>query len=89
MSSLPKAYDPKLVEEKWYAFWEKEGFFRADPTSNKPPYCIVIAPPNVTGVLYMGHALVDTLQAILIRWKRMQGFETLRVPCTDHAGFST
>jgi valyl-tRNA synthetase len=89
MSSLPKSYDPKLVEEKWYAFWEKEGFFRADPHSSKKPYCIVIPPPNVTGVLHMGHALVNTLQDILIRWKRMQGFEALWVPGTDHAGIAT
>jgi len=89
MAELPKSYDPKLVEEKWYAFWEKEGFFRADAHSKKPPYCIVIPPPNVTGVLHMGHALVDTLQDILIRWKRMLGFEALWVPGTDHAGIAT
>jgi len=89
MSELPKAYDPKLVEEKWYAFWEKGNFFQADPLSQKPPYCIVIPPPNVTGVLHMGHALVDTLQDILIRWKRMLGYEALWVPGTDHAGIAT
>lgn len=89
MTSLPKAYEPKPVEEKWYVFWENGGFFRADPHSKKKPYCIVIPPPNVTGVLHMGHALVDTLQDILIRWKRMQGFEALWVPGTDHAGIAT
>jgi len=89
MSHLAKSYDPKLVEEKWYAFWEEGGFFQADPNSGKDPYCIVIPPPNVTGVLHMGHALVDTLQDILIRWKRMQGFEALWVPGTDHAGIAT
>lgn len=89
MSELPKAFDPKLVEEKWYSFWEKEGFFKADPNSKKPPYSIVIPPPNVTGVLHMGHALVDTLQDILIRWKRMEGYEALWVPGTDHAGIAT
>lgn len=89
MSELPKAYDPKLVEDKWYAFWEKGNFFNADPLSQKEPYCIVIPPPNVTGVLHMGHALVDTLQDILIRWKRMLGFEVLWVPGTDHAGIAT
>ncbi len=89
MSTLPKAYDPKLVEEKWYSFWEKGGYFRADAHSKKPPYCIVIPPPNVTGVLHTGHALVDTLQDILIRWKRMLGFETLWIPGTDHAGIAT
>ena len=89
MSSIPKSYDPKLVEEKWYSFWNDNGFFKADPNSGKKPYSIVIPPPNVTGVLHMGHALVDTLQDILIRWKRMQGFETLWVPGTDHAGIAT
>lgn len=89
MSHLAKSYDPKLTEEKWYAFWEEEGFFKADPNSGKPPYSIVIPPPNVTGVLHMGHALVDTLEDILIRWKRMQGFEALWVPGTDHAGIAT
>lgn len=89
MSHLPKAYDPKLIEEKWYSFWEKGDFFKANPHSGKKPYCIVIPPPNVTGVLHMGHALVDTLEDILIRWKRMQGFEALWVPGTDHAGIAT
>lgn len=86
---MDKAYDPKAVEEKWYAFWETHGFFKADASSPKPAYCIVIPPPNVTGVLHMGHALVDTLQDVLIRWKRMSGFETLWVPGTDHAGIAT
>ncbi len=89
MSELPKAFDPKLVEEKWYSFWEKGGYFQADPHSKKDPFCIVIPPPNVTGVLHMGHALVDTLQDILIRWKRMLGFEALWIPGTDHAGIAT
>ena len=86
---LPKAYSPDLTEEKWYCFWERKGFFHADPLSNKPPYCIVLPPPNVTGILHMGHALVDTLQDVMIRWKRMQGYEALWVPGTDHAGIST
>ena len=68
MSSLPKAYEPKLIEEKWSSFWEEGGFFKADASSQKPPYCIVIPPPNGTGVLHMGHALVDTLEDILIRY---------------------
>lgn len=89
MKDLPTAYDPKLVEEKWYSFWEEGSYFKADAHSNKIPYSIVIPPPNVTGVLHMGHALVDTIQDILIRWKRMQGFEALWVPGTDHAGIST
>lgn len=89
MKELPKAFDPKLVEEKWYSFWEKGGYFTADPHSKKEPFCIVIPPPNVTGVLHMGHALVDTLQDILIRWKRMLGLEALWIPGTDHAGIAT
>lgn len=89
MVELPKAFEPQAIEEKCYRFWETGGFFRADAGSKKPPYCIVIPPPNVTGVLHMGHALVDTLQDVLIRWKRMSGFETLWVPGTDHAGIAT
>lgn len=90
MSDLPKAFDPKLVEEKWILFWENGGYFRANPDSKKKPYCIVIPPPNVTGTLHMGHALVDTLQDILIRWKRMSpDFEVLWIPGTDHAGIAT
>lgn len=89
MSELPKAYEAKSVDSKWYNFWEKNSYFKANPTSTKPPYCIVIPPPNVTGVLHMGHALVNTLQDILIRWKRMSGFEVLWVPGTDHAGIAT
>lgn len=86
---IPKAYTPKEIEEKWYKFWEEKGFFRADAKSSKPAYCISIPPPNVTGVLHMGHALVDTLQDVLTRWKRMSGFEALWVPGTDHAGIAT
>lgn len=86
---LPKAYSPLHVEEKWYKFWEEKGFFRADNKSAKPAYCISIPPPNVTGVLHMGHALVDTLQDVLVRWKRMSGYEALWVPGTDHAGIAT
>ncbi len=89
MTTLSTAYDPKLVEEKWSSFWKEGGYFKADPLSEKPPFCIVIPPPNVTGALHMGHALVDTVQDILIRWKRMQGFEALWVPGTDHAGIAT
>jgi valyl-tRNA synthetase len=86
---LPKHYNPDIVEEKWYYFWERKGFFHADPLSDKEPYCIVLPPPNVTGILHMGHALVDSLQDVMIRYKRMCGFETLWVPGTDHAGIST
>ena len=86
---LPKAFTPHLVEEKWYDFWERKGFFHADPLSDKTPYSIVMPPPNVTGILHMGHALVNSLQDVLIRWKRMCGYETLWVPGFDHAGIST
>ena len=89
MRELPKAYEPKSVDQKWYQFWEDRGFFEAEAGTDKPPFCIVIPPPNVTGVLHMGHALGDTLQDILIRWKRMLGFEALWVPGTDHAGIAT
>ena len=89
MEEFPKAYSPQDVEDKWYKYWEQNGFFKADSSSSKKPYTIVIPPPNVTGVLHMGHALVNTLQDILIRWKRMCGFEALWVPGTDHAGIST
>lgn len=84
-----KTYDPSIVEDKWYAFWKENGFFEADNQSQKEPYCIILPPPNVTGVLHMGHALVNTLQDIIIRYKKMKGFETLWVPGTDHAGIST
>ena len=86
---MAKAYNPKEVEDKLSEFWEKGEFFKARADSQKIPYTIVIPPPNVTGVLHMGHALVDTLQDILIRWKRMCGFEALWVPGTDHAGIAT
>jgi len=86
---IPKAYEPKNVEEKWYAEWLKNGNFTANPASSKPPYSIVIPPPNVTGVLTMGHVLNNTLQDILVRRKRMQGYEVLWLPGTDHAGIAT
>lgn len=89
MSELSKTYEAGSVENQWYKFWEDGGYFKADAASPKPAYTIVIPPPNVTGVLHMGHALVNTLQDILIRWKRMQGFEALWVPGTDHAGIAT
>lgn len=89
MPELSKSYDAKITDSKWYQFWADHDYFKADPFSSKPPYCIVIPPPNVTGVLHMGHALVNTLQDILIRWKRMSGFEALWVPGTDHAGIAT
>jgi len=86
-----KAYNPKDVEDKIYRLWLKSGFFNPDklPKTHKKPYTIVIPPPNVTGELHMGHALNLTIQDILIRWKRMQGFKTLWLPGTDHAGIAT
>ncbi len=87
--SLPKGYEPHQVEAKWYDKWEKEGRFCADQESPLPHYSIVIPPPNVTGVLHMGHALNNTLQDILCRWKRMTGHEVLWMPGTDHAGIAT
>ncbi|MCE5335909.1 MAG: valine--tRNA ligase [Desulfobacteraceae bacterium] len=87
--ALPKAYDFTEVESHWYKHWEQNGFFRADEKSSKPPYSIVIPPPNVTGQLHMGHALNDTLQDILCRYKRIKGFEVLWVPGMDHAGIAT
>lgn len=86
---MEKNYDPHLVEEKWYARWEEAGCFRADPEAGGEPYCIVIPPPNVTGRLHIGHALNNSIQDILIRWKRMQGFNAVWVPGTDHAGIAT
>ena len=82
---LPKAYEPQEVEAKWYRFWQEQGLFRADETSPAPPFSIVIPPPNVTGDLHMGHALNNTLQDILCRARRMQGYNVLWVPGTDHA----
>src|SRR6059036_3686401 len=89
MAELPKRYDPKAVEPKWYAAWEQAGYFRADAHSPKPPFSIVIPPPNVTGILTLGHVLNNTIQDILARRARMQGFEVLWLPGTDHAGIGT
>ena len=89
IEDLPTVYDAKDTEESIYKFWEEGGYFRADAKSGKPHYSIVIPPPNVTGVLHMGHALDETLQDILVRYHRMAGFETLWVPGTDHAGLAT
>jgi valyl-tRNA synthetase len=86
---IPKAYEPKDVERRWYAFWEEKGFFRADPRSSKPPFAMVIPPPNVTGSLHIGHAFTLTLQDVIVRWKRMSGFDTLWLPGLDHAGIAT
>jgi valyl-tRNA synthetase len=92
MKELPKAYNPKENEDKIYRLWEKSGFFNPDKLKVKKTaktYAIVIPPPNITGELHMGHALNNTLQDILIRWKRMEGYKTLWLPGTDHAGIAT
>lgn len=86
---LSKVYDPVQVEHSWYAFWEEKGLFGARVRSDRQPFCITIPPPNVTGELHMGHAIQHAIHDCLIRWKRMQGFETLCLPGTDHAGIAT
>ena len=86
---MEKQYNPSLVEDKWYTEWMTRGLFEAQESSLKPKYSVVIPPPNVTGILHMGHALNDTIQDILIRYHRMKGFEALWVPGTDHAGIAT
>ncbi len=86
---LNKVYEPSQVEDKIYKFWMDGGMFKAQPDSKKEPYCIVMPPPNITGQLHMGHALDETLQDILIRWKRMSGYSALWVPGTDHASIAT
>ena len=89
MANLPKTYTPQEIEGKWYQFWQKNGYFHAEATSDRSPYAIVIPPPNITGSLHVGHALNNTLQDCLIRWRRMQGYNTLWMPGTDHAGIVT
>lgn len=89
MTELPKAYDPQLVEEKWYDRWMAKHCFHADPASAAPAYSIVIPPPNVTGVLHLGHVLNNTIQDILARRARQEGKEVLWLPGTDHAGIAT
>ncbi len=86
---MTKGYEPESVERKWYDFWEENHLFRAETKSEKKPYCIVIPPPNVTGTLHMGHALNNTLQDVLCRYKRMSGHNVLWQPGTDHAGIAT
>ena len=87
--SLPKTYDPKAVEPKWYEYWTSKGYFHAEVDPSREMYCITIPPPNITGALHIGHALCYTIQDVLGRWKRMQGFNTLILPGTDHAGIAT
>ena len=82
-------YNPGEIEGKWYSYWENQGYFHEEVDTNKEPFSIVLPPPNVTGMLHMGHALDNTLQDILIRFKRMQGYNVLWMPGTDHAGIAT
>ena len=89
MKELPKVYDPKQVEKKIYDMWMQGGYFKGNPDPDKKPFSIVMPPPNVTGQLHMGHALDATLQDILTRYKRMQGYAALWLPGYDHAGIAT
>lgn len=86
---LPKVYDPKAAEKKWYKFWEERSYFHAEVRPGRPKFSMVIPPPNVTGSLHMGHALNNTLQDVLLRWHRMMGHDALWLPGTDHAGIAT
>ncbi|HYJ79155.1 MAG TPA: valine--tRNA ligase, partial [Longimicrobiaceae bacterium] len=87
--ALPPQYDPKENEAPLYRWWEEQGFFRADAASGRTPYVIPIPPPNVTARLHMGHGLNSTIQDVLVRWRRMQGYEALWIPGSDHAGIAT
>jgi len=85
----PKTFEPAEVEKKWYQMWLERRYFHAEAESARKPFCIVIPPPNVTGMLHMGHALNNTLQDVMTRFRRMQGYNTLWMPGTDHAGIAT
>ncbi|NCD32737.1 MAG: valine--tRNA ligase [Spartobacteria bacterium] len=89
MSELPKNIDTGTIEEKWYRHWIEQGYFHGDASKGGEPYCVVIPPPNVTGILHMGHALNDTIQDVLVRSERMKGKNVVWVPGTDHAGIAT
>lgn len=89
MNNLPKTYDPEKTEKKWYQYWENKGLFEAELDPERDSFSIVMPPPNITGQLHLGHALDNTLQDILTRWKRMQGYNTLWLPGTDHASIAT
>ncbi len=88
-SELPKQYQPSEAQSRWLDYWQENGYFDANPNSEKPPHTIMIPLPNVTGALHMGHALNGTLQDLITRWRRMQGYEALWMPGTDHAGIAT
>ncbi|MDA0810239.1 MAG: valine--tRNA ligase [Planctomycetota bacterium] len=88
-TELPKQYQPSEVQSRWLDYWKENGYFDANPNPNKKPHTIMIPLPNVTGALHMGHALNGTLQDLITRWRRMQGYETLWMPGTDHAGIAT
>jgi len=89
MSDLAKVFEHKVVDQKWYSYWDDLKAFRADPNSTRPAFSMVLPPPNVTGTLHIGHALNQTLPDIIARWKRMSGFDVLWLPGTDHAGIAT
>ncbi len=86
---IPKTYSPLEIEDKWYKYWLDNKFFKAKVNKEKKPYTVVIPPPNITGILTMGHVLNNSIQDVFVRWKRMKGFETCWVPGTDHAGIAT
>ena len=86
---LDKQFNPATAEAEIFSKWEQNHLFAAQPNSNKPPFSIIIPPPNVTGVLHMGHALDNSIQDVLCRYKRMKGFDVLWQPGTDHAGIAT
>jgi len=86
---MQKSFDPKSAEARWGQFWEARGLFKADPSSNRTPFCMVIPPPNITGRLHVGHGLNNTLQDVLARWRRMTGYDVLWVPGSDHASIAT
>ncbi|KAM1061037.1 hypothetical protein PS2_025338 [Malus domestica] len=88
-SQMAKMYHPRAVEKSWYEWWEKMGFFSADANSSKPPFVIVLPPPNVTGTLHIGHALTAAIEDTIIRWRRMSGYNAMWVPGMDHAGIAT
>jgi len=88
-NQLSDRYNPQDVEQRLYKWWEENKYFKAEDASTKPPFSVILPPPNVTGSLHIGHALDHSIQDCLIRWKRMSGFNTLWLPGTDHAGIAT